>query len=368
MNSRLEISEGALRGNFRAYRKMTSARILQVVKANAYGHGLENVVTCLAKEQIDAFGVVNVSEALRLRQVNRETTVFLLGVVPLGDFEAANATNSIVPVWRKEHIEAAQAASKTTGRKTRVQIKIDTGMGRLGLFADKLGDLLDQLAAATDEIDVAAVYTHFHTADGLEETSYLDQLALFKTCAQKVKERFGDHVIAHAANSPGFLRDDDTHLDMVRIGIAGYGIPPDLGFELPSTARPAARWVSALAEVKDIPKGHGVSYGGEFRAPSDMSIGIVPVGYADGFRRVPRAVNRVSISGQDIPVIGRVCMDHFVVDLTQIARPGLGQEVELLGNSMGVDNSATVLANRWGTNEYDVLANVGQRVERVLVD
>lgn len=366
MNSSLLIDGSTLRKNFRIFRSLTSSKILQVVKANAYGHGLLDVTRILVSEGIDALGVVNVDEARLVRSVSSTVPIYVLGVVPDRFLLEAVSMNCIIPVWNPDQITKLEKLCAIHGLSAGLQIKIDTGMGRLGVLPSQLADLLRRLQNLK-RCRVVAVYTHFSAADAEDPSSYQGQLATFTSCSRVVKEALDEDILMHASNSPAFLRDPTAHLDMVRLGIAGYGISPDPEIDLPEGVSPVARWISTLENIKEIPQGHGVSYGSEFVADRTIKVGVIPVGYADGFRRVPKGKNLVGMRGRLLPVLGRVCMDHIVVDLSLIGKPEVGEEVVLMGRDGDADLSAAALAVRWGTNEYDVVSNIGSRVGRVLL-
>lgn len=302
-----------------------------------------------------------------IRAEGLDTDVFILGAVDPCDFVEAVKLNGQVSVWRVDQLKELEKAAKAVEQIGKYQIKIDTGMGRLGLFPEEA----DRFFHQTREyryIQCTGIYSHFCGADLDDLTCATEQLTLFEATLKRANAHGLCPKFVHIANSPATIRLPKAHLNLVRLGIAAYGLVPSASSPLPTAVEAIGSWTTKLLNVKTLPAGHGVSYGAEYRTSHSLRAGVIPVGYADGFRRYPPQANTVVIRGCEIAVLGRVCMDHAVVDLSGCPDAQLGDEVTILGVHGKKVISAETLAHRWGTNNYDVVANIGNRVRRKYTD
>ncbi|KPK94507.1 MAG: hypothetical protein AMJ88_04060 [Anaerolineae bacterium SM23_ 63] len=360
----LEINRGAIIENASHLLKLTGVRLMAVVKANGYGHGITEVVRVAVSAGATYCGVARVEEAFELRRAGIEAPILVLGYTPDEQLADAIGRNVALTVFHPEQIETLVAAASVAGRPALVHVKVDTGMSRLGAQPAIAYQLLGQLTKEPS-VEVEGVFTHFARADetedpttALQERRFLDLLAEIEAAGLRPP-------LVHAANSAAALTRPSTHLDMVRIGIALYGLDPSTRVPLPEGFQPALAWKAHLTHVQQYPAGTGVSYGHVYQTHGQERIGVVPVGYGDGYRRVEG--NAVLIHGQQVPVVGRVCMDQLMVQLDHVPQAKVGDEVVLLGHQGEEHIRAEEIAKRWETINYEVVCGLGARVPRVYV-
>jgi alanine racemase len=359
----------AIRHNVSHVRDLVGpAQVMSVVKADAYGHGALPVARAALAGGATWLGTALVPEALALRADGIEAPLLSWLHTGSTDFAAAVAAQVDLGVsgWELEPIARAAA----TGVTARVHLKIDTGLGRNGCPPDLWPDLVARAMAAEAEgtVKVVGVFSHFAVADEPERAETSEQLAAFHA-AVAVAEAAGASIeVRHIANSPALLSRPDTHLDLVRCGLATYGLSPypdktpgDLGL------RPAMRLSTRVANVKRVPAGQGVSYGLRWHAPVPTTLALIPLGYADGIPRIAES-GPVQILGRTYRAVGRVAMDQFVLDLGPDADPEdfLGAEAVLFGGE--ADPSVTEWADAAGTINYEVVTRISARVPRSHVD
>jgi alanine racemase len=358
----VEVDLEVIRQNLHRIKTLTESEVMAVVKANAYGHGFLPVAQAAAAAGATWFGIARPRMALAMRQSGIEAKILILGYISPERVQEMLQIDVSLTVWTADHIhQIAQEAAKT--RKTaRVHILTDTGMGRLGCLPEKTKDLL-KLVQETPQITAEGLFSHLATADEADSSTTLQQEKVFR----QVQEDLRDHdllpSILHLANSAGSLVYPSAHYNLIRVGIAMYGLSPSSEVDLPVGIKPALEWKSVLASIKTLPAGHGVSYGHQYFTSSTEKIGVVPLGYADGYRRVPG--NHVLIQGQKVPVVGRVCMDQCMVQLDGISNPQVGDEVILIGSQGDQEISADDLARTWDTINYEVTCGIGARVPRI---
>lgn len=343
-------------------RLATGSSLMAVVKANGYGHGAVPVARACLDAGAAALGVATVDEARELRDAGLGARLIVLGPLAGADLPAVFETGAEVLVWSLPFLKNLVLSGHERGADpVRVHVKLDTGMHRLGVLPAKLPELLDALETEP-EVALAGLMTHFATADEPDEDFFHFQLRAFEEAVQVVL-RTGVKVQFHCANSAAAIRFPQSHFDMVRCGIAVYGLSP---FQDDATAHdltPALRLTSYLADIKLLKEGDSVGYGGTWRAPRDTRIGMVPIGYADGVNRRLSNLGRVLVGGERFPIVGRVSMDLLTIDLGDSAyQPG--EEVILIG-AQGEDRiSAEEVAGLLGTINYEVTCGLSARVER----
>ncbi len=356
--SEIQVDGEALRWNVRQLRGLSSARVAAVVKGNAYGHGLAEVVSAL-EGVVDAFQVDDLEELRALRAVTSKRA-FVFGFVPLSSLAEAVALGGELTIY-----DAAQAAA-LAGLGARVHLKVDALLGRLGVLPTALLELVGALGDARAE--VVGAYAHFANIEDTTDLSHAQaQMEVFESCLGVVRERF-PLVERHVSATSGLMALGSSG-DWVRLGIGIYGLYPSAALSRTWGAlelRPAMRWVSHLAQVKELPAGHPVGYGLTFRTSRPMRVGIVPQGYADGYDRGLSNSGEVLVCGRRCPVIGRVAMNMFAVDLTLAPEARLESEVVLLGSQGSEVVSAEEIASRLGTINYEVIARVSPQLPRAL--
>ena len=362
----------ALINNMRQLRKLLKPTTLLtgVVKGNAYGHGALLTSRILAEAGIDRLAVASLNEALELRAGGIELPILVLGYTPGSLAMDAVGQDVTLAVVNVETAQEIAAAARGLGKRGKVHLKINTGMNRLGVAPNE-ARLLLQAMAQMDGVEVEGIFTHFATSDTDRDFAEV-QFGHFATLLDELAGAGLRPPIAHAANSAAVLTMPHTQLDMVRCGITLYGLDPDVDdTPLPSGFIPALSWKTQVAQVRHLQAGDAVSYGREFIADRPMTVATLPVGYADGFPRRPFTWRSVLIHGQAAPILGRVCMDQCVVDVTEIVAHEAvqeGNEVVLIGQQGGAEISAAEAGRRIGTINYDVVCRIMPRVPRYVVD
>lgn len=370
----IEVSRSALVNNYRLLRSRLAAttKLMAVVKANAYGHGAAETARILQAAGADAFAVATLQEAMELRVAGIERPILVLGYTPAFQASLALKDSIALTLFDLETAAAMNAVARSQGQRLAVHLKVNTGMNRLGVKPA----LAPQMVAALRQFEslrLEGIFTHFATADELDKRHAEAQFTRFRQLLEELERNGLRPPLAHAANSAALLTMPHTHLDMVRPGIALYGLDPDAEqCRLPDGFRPALAWKAMVAQTGDLEPGEAVSYGREFVASRPMRIATLPVGYADGFPRKPRNWGSVLIHGRPAPILGRVCMDQCVVDVTAIeAEQGpvrQGDEVILIGRQGDAEISAAEAARRVGTNNYDIVSRILARVPRLYVE
>lgn len=343
------------------------ARLMAVVKADGYGHGGIPAACAALEGGATALAVAAVSEVEDLRAAGIDAPVLVMGPLTGREWGRAMAAGAEVAAWTPQAVERARAAGKSAGRRPRIHLKLDTGMGRLGARPEDVGALADAAVAAGDGVVVAGLMTHFATADETEgeNAAFMsEQLLRFRSAVAGLRERF-PRALVHAANSAATLRQPATAFDMVRCGIALYGCSPFGDDPAAHDLRPAMSWVSYLASVKTLRSRESVGYGRAWRAARGTRVGLVPVGYADGYARALSGKADVLVGGRRVPVVGTISMDQLTVDLGPEGVEGVGEEVVLVGAQGAERVTAEEVAAWRGTINYEVTCAVGPRVPRV---
>ncbi|GAB4256591.1 alanine racemase [Deferrisoma sp.] len=361
------IDLGAVVHNVRALGALTPAgtAFMAVVKADAYGHGAVPVARAARDAGASWFGVALLEEALELRGAGLSEPVLVLGAVPASAAPAAVGAGVRLALFDPDLARALDAAARGRGRPARVHLKIDTGMGRVGVRPEDLPAFLDLLGTLPG-VEVEGVFTHFATADETDLSFARNQLERFHRCLELLSHRGVRPRIRHAANTAGILALPESHLDLVRAGIGLYGIYPSDEVVRSADLRPVLRWTTRIAHLKDVPPGTPLSYGRTHVTPGPRRIATLPVGYGDGYPRLLSNRGAVLVRGRRAPVVGRVCMDMILVDVTEVPGAEPGDEVVLLGRQGEEEIPADELARLTGTIPYEITCNVGKRVPRRL--
>lgn len=375
LRARAEIDLAALRANVRTLRALApGAALMAVMKSDAYGHG---AVRC-AREAVRAgagwLGTATPEEALALRAdpgLPADVRIMCWLWTPGGPWREAIEADLDVSVSGMWALREVVAAARAAGRPARVQLKADTGLGRNGCQPrDWPGLVGEALRAETAGlVRITGLWSHFACADEPGHPSVAAQLALFREMLAHAEERGARPEVRHIANSPATLTLPDSHFDLVRTGIAVYGISPspEMGSAADFGLRPVMTLSASLALVKHVPGGHGVSYGHRYLTPGETTLGLVPVGYADGIPRHASGTGPVLVGGKWRTVAGRVAMDQFVVDLGG-DEPPVGSEAVLFGPGDRGEPTAEDWAQAAGTIAYEIVTRIGTRVPRVYVN
>ena len=366
----IEIELGALRKNCRALQKFvgSTTRILAVVKSDGYGHGMVPVARCLADEGITTFGVAEVAEGVLLRQagITGDIVVFL-GVRPEGVADVVKFSLQPVVYERSCLAQCAEAARKEQIR-VGVHLKVDTGMGRLGIRPDEVADFAG-LIEAEDGVELAGIMSHLPGADSASKQLSERQNLLFTDCYKAFGAVAEKSSVAHIANSAALLKYPEMHWNMVRPGITLYGCyPADCSLcRRDVDLQPVMSFKSKVIQVKEVPAGFGISYGHTYVTKRPSRLAVLPVGYNDGYLRSLSNKAQVLLRGKRAPQRGRVCMNITVIDVTDIPEVCVGDEVVLMGRQGGDVITADELAGWMGTISYEVLCLLGNRNPRVYI-
>ena len=343
-------------------REIAGVPLMAVVKADAYGHGASRVARVALAHGAEWLAVATLGEACLLRDAEVHAPLLALGYTTPWQAREAALLDVACTVFDLETAYALSNAGCELSREIAVHVKVDTGMGRLGLPPAETPAFLTQLAELP-YLRVEGVYTHLATADSPDETFARLQLARFERALAEVTAQGLRPPLVHAANSAACLRFPTARYDLVRPGIALYGLPPSDDTPLPSDFQPALSWHTEIAQVRTVAAGTPVSYGGHFVTRRPSRIGTIPVGYADGFRRSP-PWREVLVRGQRAPVVGTICMDYAMLDVTDIEGVRRGDPVVLIGGQGAEQITAQDVARWLGTIHYEVIATILARVPR----
>jgi alanine racemase len=365
----VEIDPNALRHNVGQIRAVIPARtqILSVVKADAYGHGVVEVSRFLSQWGIGWFGVSSIEEGLALKEAGVKGRILLLGTSsPFDGFEAALQADLTLTIASLRGLEALIETASRFRREggVRFHLKIETGMGRIGVSPGGAAAIFERLRSHP-AVHLEGLYTHFSCADSDPSTTRR-QLGVLQQVVEEARRRGQMDFVVHAANSAAIFSSPETHLDWVRPGLSLYGILPWDERRSQPSLRPVLSWKTRIVFIKSVPAGTPVSYGATFHTSRPSRLATLPVGYADGYRRDLSGAGQVLIQGVRCPVIGRVTMDHTMVDVTDLdAGVEVGEEVVLLGSQGSEEISAWDIARVCRTIPYEILCGISQRVPRV---
>jgi alanine racemase len=358
----VEVDLEAIADNISYFASLSDAAVMAVVKADGYGHGASQVAGAALRAGASWLAVARAEEALELRAEGLEAPILILGLTPPGYVSELIRAEVSMTVWSSAQVRAMSETASQMGRKARLHLKVDTGMSRLGV---QLGDALERARemASVEGVEFEGLFSHYARADESDQEATGQQRAAFTSLLRALEREALRPKWVHVANSAAGLAGLEHHFDLMRIGIAMYGLHPSRERPLPGSMRPSLTWKTQLAQVKTLGVGRGVSYGHAYVTRSRERIGTLPVGYADGFRRVEG--NEVLVDGKRAPVVGRVCMDQCMVSLEAAPGARVGDPVVLIGVQGEDCISAEEVAQRWGTINYEVVCGIGSRVPRL---
>jgi alanine racemase len=363
----LAVDLGQLRQNLESIRRHVSpAKVMTILKANAYGHGVDGVAPFIAPES-DYIGVATAEEGVHLRELGIEKPILVMGGTLPEQLPLFLANRLTLAASSVELLEAAESAAKAAAQILKVHLKIDTGMERIGIHDYEAEPFLES-ALRSSHLEVEGIFSHFANSEGPDLTHAKLQMNRFREVLSFYERRsVPPPQIRHMANSGAILQLPESHLDMVRPGVLFYGIYPGREVQRTVDVRPAATWHSKVAQSKITLPGRPVSYGLTWVPEKASRIVTVPCGYADGYFRRMTNQAQVIVNGNRYAQVGRICMDQFMVNLgTDQAR--VGDPIVLLGRAgSGESISAEDLAEWAGTNEYEVMTNISARVPRVFI-
>ncbi|MDO8683064.1 MAG: alanine racemase [Armatimonadota bacterium] len=363
-----EVNLNTIRRNVRAIKEKIgpNVRLMPIVKANAYGHGAVKVTRAALEAGADMFGVARIEEALELRDTGIEAPILIMGSAPAEAAQEIIDRNITATVFDANFAQALSASAALSGKKAKVHIKVDTGMGRIGVHSEAALDFILYVMGFPGLV-VEGVFTHFPCADEDDSGFTKRQISDFTRLTKELEHRGVRPTIAHAANSGGIADHPESHLDMVRAGIILYGLYPSKTVARCVDVEPVLTLKTRVAFIKQIEPGMTVSYGRTYRAKRRTSVATIPIGYADGFSRHLSNCGHAIIHGSRVPIIGRVCMDQTMLDVSNVPDVRVGDEVILYGSQGNETISVEDVAALLNTVPHDVLCAIGQRVPRVYI-
>ncbi|MBQ6570705.1 MAG: alanine racemase [Clostridia bacterium] len=371
-----EIDLEAIENNYREIKALLkpTTQMICVVKADAYGHGVEFVAKEYDRLGADRFAVSNIEEALELRELGIKKPVLILGYTPPGLAGELAANNITQSVFSYEYAKALAENAERAGVNVCCHLKVDTGMGRIGVLCQDAGipsvavDIAQSICDM-DNLDFEGIFTHFSVADdgeaGRDFTNR--QYNCFIGMVHALEQRGIKFKLRHCCNSAATIAYPQFHLDAVRPGIILYGLEPSPKMEGAINIRPAMQLKSVLSLVKDAPAGTSVSYGRTYVADRSIRIATVPIGYADGYQRSLSGRQDMLVAGKRAPIIGRVCMDQLMLDVSDIPEARSGMTITVFGSEGKETISVNELAEKIGTINYELVCLIGKRVARVAV-
>ncbi|AZN43225.1 alanine racemase [Paenibacillus albus] len=370
--TRAEISLDALTRNLQTFREAMpqGMRLMASVKANAYGHGAVEIAREAQRWGIDYLGVAFLDEALQLRQAGITANILVLGYVPPEGLAVAREANIAIALF-SDDIIAAAAAMPPSDKKLTVHIKIDTGMGRLGVLAGADAVPFIQRAMKEPNLYVEGMFTHYARADETDKSYTELQYGRFSQVVEQLRAAGLEIPIIHAANSATGIDTPEMGVGMLRLGISMYGLYPSAEVNHKRiTLEPVLTLKTAVVMVKDAPPGWGISYGTRYFTQGTEAIGTIPIGYADGFSRMLTGKAEVLLRGQRVPVRGTICMDQCMIGLDAAAAAGnkpveVGEEVVLIGRQGDAAITADDVADQLGTINYEITCMIANRIPRV---
>ncbi len=364
--NRRVIRTDILRANMQKIRNSvaTGVKILAVVKADGYGHGAVETANAALEGGAEFLAVASVAEGTMLRRNGIEAPILVLGAVTEQDVREGVESGLIQTACSPEMIRLCETAAVKSRKKAEVHIKVDTGMGRIGVRNP------EEMKSVTDEIKrsshvlLSGAFTHFSDADdGEEGMAYTErQYARFLEMTAELPAG----ILRHCSNSAAIHRRPDFAMDMVRAGISMYGYPPVC--ENPLGLKPCMQWTAKISYIKILPEGEFISYGRTYRTPGQKRIATITCGYADGYHRIAGPKAEVLIHGKRAKIVGRICMDQMLADISGIPEANVEDEVVLMGSDGAEQITAEDIAGWAGTISYEILLSVGSRVERVYED
>jgi len=365
-----EIDLDAIANNVREIRRVTksTAKVLAVVKANGYGHGAVEVSRVALANGASWLGVARISEGVALRKAGLEAPVLVLSYIPPEQAGEVVRHRLSQAVYTREMALVLAEAAARRGTRAKVHIKVDTGMGRIGLMPGP--DIVEEILrmAKIPNLEIEGIFTHFADADAADKHYTNMQLERFLGITEELRRGGLDIPLKHAANSPALMEMPEAHLDMVRAGIIVYGLNPSDRFKQSSLKLiPAMSLKAKVAYVKKVPAGFKVSYGCTFTTVQPTVIATLPLGYADGYPRSLSSKGEVLLNGRRSPVIGRVCMDQIMVDAGSASDIKMGDEAVIIGRQGDEEITADETAMKLGTINYEVVCMISLRVPRIYV-
>ncbi|MGB9808731.1 MAG: alanine racemase [Caldanaerobacter sp.] len=367
--TRAEVYLDNLIHNFNEIKKTVGngVRVMPVVKANAYGHGSYYVAKVLVENGADYLAVATVDEALELRERGITVPILVLGYTPLEQAGEAIEKQIVFTVFDLKYVKELETRALKRDKKVKVHVKIDTGMGRIGytdidLAVEEISEM-----KRLKGVELEGIFSHFATADEKDKEYAKEQFEKFKKVLEKLEERGIKIPLKHIANSGAITDLKHTYLDMVRPGITLYGSYPSDDVNKTLDLKPVMNFKTKIVYLKEVPENTSVSYGRTFITKRRSKIATLPVGYADGLNRLLSNNHRVIVRGKFAPIVGRICMDQTMIDVTDIEGVDVGDEVVLFGWQGELSISADEVAKKLNTIPHEVYCGISRRVPRIYI-
>lgn len=358
----VEINLSQIQKNFELYKAnvSTSSSIMAVIKANAYGHGDIEVARALVEVGVNKWAVSNIEEAQRLRRNGIKGEILILGYTPIECIHVLEEYDITQAILSEEYAKKLYEYRC----KAKCQFALDTGMNRIGLDADIPERCIDIIHNYGQKLKLNGIFTHLCVADSnnsKDKEFTQNQIYKFETIANGLQDMNLEYI--HCLNSAGGLWKKTKYNSLIRLGIILYGLKPDSQNNLPKGIKPAMKWKSVISMVKTVRTGESIGYGCTFVANKDMEVTTISTGYADGYNRSLSNKGHVIIKGKEAKIIGRICMDQFMVDVSSIPNVQMGMEVELLNDYYNADD----MAKDVGSIGYEIICNISKRVTRMYI-
>lgn len=364
-----EIRLDAIQKNIQTLNNLTTpaTRFMAVVKADAYGHGAVPVAKAALDSGADWLGVARIEEAAELRQAGITAPILVFGYIGPDAVLRAADLDLVITLWDEKIARDLSRALSLENRQIKAHLKVDTGMGRIGMVADNPENILQKTENILQlgNIELEGLYTHFAGADGKDPAYTEQQIKKFDHLIEQFRQHNITFKICHAANSAAIIKFPQAHYDMVRAGIAIYGCHPSNRAEDTTVPLfPAMTIKSIITSVKEVPKGFSVSYGMTYQTKQATRLASVPFGYADGFSRHFSSNGAMLVNGKKAPIVGRVCMDQTMIDIGEIQPVAPGDEVVIMGGQKDAVITAEELGRQIQTINYEIIASLTARVAR----
>lgn len=362
-----EIDLDCIKDNIREIRKsMKDKEIIAVVKADAYGHGAIDIAPVLLEHGADKLAVAVITEALELRNSGIDAPIVILGYTPITFAKELSKENIEQTVYDLQYAKELSKIGKESCTDINVHIAVDTGMGRIGFLPNEEGIKSVESISKLDNIKIKGIFTHFSSADEKDKEYTNYQIKKFNDFVKALEKKNIKLGCKHLSNSAAILDIEEAHFDAVRPGIILYGYYPSNEVDKKKIKlKPALTLKSQIVHVKELSKGEYISYGRKYRTQRKSIIATLPIGYADGYTRALYGKAQVIVNGKLVPVVGRICMDQCMIDVTDVGEVKVGDEVILLGEQNGVKFDADDIAELIDTISYEVVCMIGKRVPRV---
>ncbi|WP_163193763.1 alanine racemase [Clostridium thermarum] len=364
-----EVNLDNIAHNMREVRRISASKeIIAVIKADAYGHGALEVAPVLIENGATRLAVAVVTEALELRRAVPNAPIMILGYTPVNYAEELIKNNIEVTVYNYEYVEALSKEAEKFNGTVKVHIAVDTGMGRIGFLPNDNSANDVYKISKLSNIIIESVFSHFSCSDEKDKEYTIYQFEKFNWFCDRLKEKGVKYNFRHIANSGAIIDMPSMHLDAVRPGILLYGYyPSDEVQKDKINIKPAMSLKASIINIKRLPAGEYISYGRTYRTERESVIATLPIGYADGYTRLLFNKGKVIVNGCFVPIVGRICMDMCMIDVTGIDGLKIGDEVIIMGEDKNIIYNADDIAKHIGTINYEVICAVSKRVPRVYI-